>query len=59
MQGYKFVLMNQHGSSNFLISNWRWGLLIHSSDQTDFRHDTMRYGFLTFVITDYIMSHVP
>ena len=50
MQGYKFVLMNQDGSSNFPTFNWIWGLLIHSSDQTDFRLDSMSYGFLTFVI---------
>ena len=50
MQGYKFVLMNQHGSSNFLTFNWIWGLLIQSSDETDFRLDSMSYGFLNFVI---------
>ena len=51
--------MNHHGSSNFLTFNWIWGLLIHSSDQTDFRLDSMSYGFLTFVIklSGYIMSH--
>ena len=50
MQGYKFVLMNQRGSSNFLTFNWIRGLLFQSSDQTDFRLDSMSYGFLNFVI---------
>ena len=36
--------------SNLLISNWIWGLLIHSTDQTNFRLDSMSYEFLTFVI---------
>ena len=45
MQGYKFVLMNQHGSSNFLTFNWIWGLLIQSPDETDFRLDSMSVKF--------------
>ena len=36
--------------SNFLTTNWIWNLLIQSSDQTNFRLDSMSYEFLTSVI---------